>query len=743
MTDVNVSVNTGVGGDTVVSSGAPDANYGGWALMLTDANAIQKILIRFDLSSIPAGSVCTAASIKLTPKDNDSAHDLSVYKITDANGDWVEGNKIIQTGSGMSCWNYKKYNTDAWAGSAGLATAGTDYINTVIASFSGATTANTQIEIPFNADGLLILESWFGDATNNGFLLTDTSGSDIFYHTGEATTESYRPVLSITYTELIPDELTAADFTLAPVTFEAPVLSVTAPFVNLAAKDLTLAPVMFDAPVLSTIIITPPERIYTVDAEIREYAIPAEGRKFYIDPDMRGVKIDIDRVTKFMNEISYNGLAGKDLILARPTFDTPYLIPGALVQEPDADFLFAPFYVIDNGDRTFGLFSKSDPAAPFDLRTYADITVNKSYYVDKATGNDSNSGADWDNALATFKAAFAKSDVDRIYVKDGYYYHSEVFSGNSYQTFTRSVEIIGVTNNVTFSGDLRNELSAWTKVDNHYESNTGGLTLPIWALDNANLTIYGFPGGLTKKTTVAEVDATPNSWCVIFQSGVGWWVYLRTFDDRAPDNNIILLCDNSFTMVLDTVPGINVYIKNISFYGRCITKNSTASGNLYMEDCSFYGGITVDTGHEVILSRCSGTSYIEDAAAYASDTHDLHAIEIDCDFGPGRGGGSCQASTTHMGTRIIRVRGDYHGMPDHAIGDVHPEYGGKTWIIGSHIYDSGVGVWHMVQWCWLDTCMIENCTRGIQNNTDTTTYTHELVNACQNAIAGSLITYDR
>ena len=202
MTDVNIAVTAGVGADTIVYSGAANNNYGVFTPLQVLANTI-KILIRFDLSGIPSSATCTAATLTLTSTINQPvAVTYNAYKITDANGDWVEGTKNAATaGTGEPCWNNKFYNTTNWAGAAGLATAGTDYIDTVLATVTSALTANTGLAIAFNASGLTVLQSWFEDASNNGLLITVAGTSTYTFHSGEAETVGYHPVLSITYTE--------------------------------------------------------------------------------------------------------------------------------------------------------------------------------------------------------------------------------------------------------------------------------------------------------------------------------------------------------------------------------------------------------------------------------------------------------------------------------------------------------------------------------------------------------------
>lgn len=206
MTDVNIAVTAGVGADTYLQLNSHN-NFGISTVHLL--NALWSILFRFDLSSIPSSAICTAATLKLryTFGLGTNMNNLYVYKISDANGDWIEGTKNnALAGDGEPSYYGKEEDGSgnvktAWAGSAGLRTAGTDYINTVLATLYFGNGDNQSIELPFNADGLAVIQSWFGASSNNGLKMTQSSELYSRYVSGENTTESYRPVLSISYTE--------------------------------------------------------------------------------------------------------------------------------------------------------------------------------------------------------------------------------------------------------------------------------------------------------------------------------------------------------------------------------------------------------------------------------------------------------------------------------------------------------------------------------------------------------------
>jgi len=201
---------SGDGGDCMVGhSSVPLRNYG----VTTSRNHNFKSLYRFVLSSIPSTATCTACSITLTVTGNEYTgtgdSTLSFFKVADANGDWIEGTKDNDTaGEGEPCHSYKKYSATTptnWAGSAGMGTAGTDYVNTTLGYFTWlhAEEVGTQKTAAFNADGLAVIQDWFGDETNNGLVAITTAGYGFrspYSAYSEHTTESYRPKLTVTYT---------------------------------------------------------------------------------------------------------------------------------------------------------------------------------------------------------------------------------------------------------------------------------------------------------------------------------------------------------------------------------------------------------------------------------------------------------------------------------------------------------------------------------------------------------------
>lgn len=169
------------------------------------------ILLRFDCSSVSAAAVCTGVTAKLYrgnyAANTGGPYTANYYSISSANSDWIEGTKNNTTaGSGEPCWNAKEADgsggvTTAWAGSAGLSTATTDYENTVLGSFEyyRNDAIGTEYSATFNASGISRVEDWFG-VTNTNYGLMISKDYRLSCCFKEHDTESYRPVLTVTYT---------------------------------------------------------------------------------------------------------------------------------------------------------------------------------------------------------------------------------------------------------------------------------------------------------------------------------------------------------------------------------------------------------------------------------------------------------------------------------------------------------------------------------------------------------------
>lgn len=123
------------------------------------------------------------------------------------------------------------------------------------------------------------------------------------------------------------DALTAKDFTLSAITFDAPTLTNVSAEDNLTAKDFTLNAITFDAPTLVNVWATPACRTHVIEAETRTYMIPAEPRTYTIPAESRGLKIFCHSSEVYKESPVYSPLIGTDFFLSAPFFGSPTALP--------------------------------------------------------------------------------------------------------------------------------------------------------------------------------------------------------------------------------------------------------------------------------------------------------------------------------------------------------------------------------------------------------------------------------
>ena len=191
--------------DTKISSSVATRNFGASVTVLGAATT-EAMLIWWDLSSVAAGSTVNSATLTLYQAGSAAANafTLTVYNILSGNSGWIEGTKNNATaGSGEPCWDAKAADgaggvTTAWAGSAGLATSGTDYAATNIGTVGGnRSDANgTGYAISLNTTAVA---AWLGNSANYGMKIVTSSGCGAIA-SAENATAGWRPSLVIDYT---------------------------------------------------------------------------------------------------------------------------------------------------------------------------------------------------------------------------------------------------------------------------------------------------------------------------------------------------------------------------------------------------------------------------------------------------------------------------------------------------------------------------------------------------------------
>jgi hypothetical protein len=180
--------------DNHINSGAATTNndtdvYFGVGHYTTDS-ATRRTLIKFDLSSIPSGVTINGGTLAITFRDDyaGAAGTICAYRQLK---NWV---------SNQSTWNIMATGTN-WTSAGAFNAADCEQTESGSATFTATETMNTVKNIPISASKL---SEWIsGGTANYGFLLKNTAESNNLYqyHSTNSLTASYRPTLTIDYTE--------------------------------------------------------------------------------------------------------------------------------------------------------------------------------------------------------------------------------------------------------------------------------------------------------------------------------------------------------------------------------------------------------------------------------------------------------------------------------------------------------------------------------------------------------------
>ncbi len=254
---VNITVNpvtatlTAVA-DTYIDGGSTTTNYGTSASLSVSGKPDDAALLKWDLSSIPAGSTLQSAKLSL----NVTGTSTNTYEIYELKRSWSESQATWKKANSATNWQT--------AGAVGALDRGTTVLGTVTASATGI------LNVALNAAGLAVVQGWVNNpASNFGFVLQDyanTNKDDLVFSSKEATVAANRPQLSLVYNPpALPMSLTAlAGSSLNTATTSAdkpPALkkNSTAPAKEQAFADLAAPAQSSRATTLSPVVSTRPK----------------------------------------------------------------------------------------------------------------------------------------------------------------------------------------------------------------------------------------------------------------------------------------------------------------------------------------------------------------------------------------------------------------------------------------------------------------------------------------------------
>jgi len=170
--------------DTHIRSDATTTNYGTSTTVWMDGSPDYSALLKWDLTSIPAGKTVTAVTLTFNVTDVST----DVYEIYALKRDWSES---------ASTW-VKATSTVNWS-TAGASNTTSDRETTVLGTLTAPATGTKVVTL--NSSGIAKVQSWINTPSSNyGFIIQDyTVAGGLDVSSSEATTVSQRPIITITY----------------------------------------------------------------------------------------------------------------------------------------------------------------------------------------------------------------------------------------------------------------------------------------------------------------------------------------------------------------------------------------------------------------------------------------------------------------------------------------------------------------------------------------------------------------
>ena len=171
--------------DTYIDGGNTTTNYGASTSLIVDGKPDDGALLKWDLSSIPAGSTLQSATLSI----NVTGTSADTYEIYELKRSWTELQATWKKANSSTNWQS--------AGAQGSLDRGSTVLGTVTASATGIR------NVVLNAAGLAVVQGWVNNpATNFGFILQDYANStddDLVFSSREATVAANRPQLQVVY----------------------------------------------------------------------------------------------------------------------------------------------------------------------------------------------------------------------------------------------------------------------------------------------------------------------------------------------------------------------------------------------------------------------------------------------------------------------------------------------------------------------------------------------------------------
>ena len=306
-------------------------------------------------------------------------------------------------------------------------------------------------------------------------------------------------------------------------------------------------------------------------------------------------------------------------------------------------------------------------------------------------GNDSNDGLSEENPKQSIRVLISDLNSSGTYnsvtfiLSDGKWDQS-----NTWTTDSANVEfnlVIKCENGRALLTIEHPTVIPWLKTsgqDNVWEFDIGSGSPLYFAYDHQNNDEFDRPIRPIRVSSISECDSTPSSYFVS-----GTVVYVHTFDSREPDTDVRMQRNSpsgSLSGAQFNSGGI-LFCENIDFWGgvKPLRAESSAKTEIFLKNCTLgYGHQS--NNQEFNLTHPESIVIIENSESFYGyldgfSVRNADYIEVDC-FSHNNGysgGGGDNASTTHSGTKSIRINGVYIDSEDRNVHDVGN--GTESWLL--------------------------------------------------------------
>jgi hypothetical protein len=425
-------------------------------------------------------------------------------------------------------------------------------------------------------------------------------------------------------------------------------------------------------------------------------------------------------------------------------------IDGRIVNPPNG-FSYSPPYTITKSGASFSTNYDPESTVP---------STTSIFYVDVATGSDSNAGTEASPFKSIYQAVHNRNADILVYVAPGIYEGNDswrgALAGTNFNERNVVVRRWGSSGKIVSRFNLTG--LTWTlHAGTTWKATTSGIT-GSRVIDLTELDANGNAVVLQNRSSVALVEANAGSSHYASNE-----IYVHTHDGREPDVNVKV----GTSLVNGQFRGKTLWVEHIDFeLGQFAFSSQTFAAfeqRLYLHNCKFLyglqaaGGCQFDNAVEAISYQCEASNNEVDGFKYLSTggVYKVNYSEIDCaGYNNGLKGVTnvANGSSAHDGCSGVRINGTYQGSRGRNIHDITS---GQSWLVNCisgpsepttsagnlAAFAAGTGVGDTQQ-MWLDSCTSLSLEADLEASVDATIRFKNLTTtAGVNAGTGTIIPY--